>query len=48
MMGIAMDMLVDILSTLGIAIKEVKRGLISKLTPRWFTIFDQNSIQRGI
>ena len=48
MMGIAVNIVVDVLSALGIAIKEVKRGLISKLTPRWFTIFDQNSIQRGI
>ena len=47
-MGIAVDIVVDVLSTLEITIKEVKRGLISELTPRWFTIIDQNSIQRGI
>ena len=48
MMGIVVDIVMDVLSILGIATKEVKRGLMSELTPRWFTIIDQNSIQRGI
>ena len=48
MTGIAVDIVAEVLSILGIATKEVKRGLMSELTPRWFTIIDQNSIQRGI
>jgi hypothetical protein len=48
MTGIAVDIVVEVLSILGIATKEVKRGLMSELVPRWFTIIDQNSIQRGI
>ena len=47
MTGIAVDIVAEVLSILGIATKEVKRGLMSELTPRWFTIIDQNFIQRG-
>ena len=48
MMGIAVDIVVEVLRILGIATKELKRGLMSELTARWFTIVDQNSVQRDI
>ena len=48
MMEITVDIVMDVLSILGIATKEVKRGLMSELIPRWFTIVEQDSIQRGI
>ena len=48
MTGIAVDIVVEVLRILGIATKEVKRGLMSELISRWFTIVDQNSIQRDI
>ena len=48
MTGIAVDIVVEILTILGIATKEVKRGRTSELTPRRFTIVDLNSIQRDI
>ena len=48
MMGIAVDIVVEVLRILGVATKEVKRGLMSELTLRWFTIVHQNSIQRDI
>jgi len=48
MMGIAMDIVVEVLTIIGIATKEVKRGLMSELISHWawFIIVDQNSIQR--
>ena len=48
MTRIAVDIVVEVLNILGIATKEVKCGLLSELIPCWFTIIDQNSIQRGI
>ena len=48
MTRIAVDIVVEVLNILGIATKEVKRGLLSELIPCWFTIIDQNSIQRDI
>jgi len=48
MMGIATDIVVEVLTIIGIATKEVKRGLMSELISHWarFIIVDQNSIQR--
>jgi len=48
MMGIAMDIVVEVLTIIGIATKEVKRGVMSELISHWFIIVDQNSIQRDI
>jgi len=48
MTGIAVDIVVEVLRVLGIATKEVKRGLMSELILCWFTIVDQNSIQRDM
>ena len=48
MTGIAVDIVVEVLTILGIATKEVKRGLMSELTSRRFSFIDQNSIQRDI
>jgi len=48
MTGITVDIVVEVLRILGIATKEVKRGLMSELTLRWFTKVDQNCIQRDI
>jgi len=48
MTGIAMDIVVEVLTIIGIATKEVKHGLMSELISPWFTIVDQNSIQRYI
>ena len=44
MTGIAVDIVVEVLRILGIATKEVKRGLMSELISRWFIIIDQNFI----
>ena len=48
MTGIAVDIVVEVLRILAIATKEVKRGLMSELISCWFTIVDQDSIQRDI
>jgi hypothetical protein len=48
MTGMAVDIVVVVLTILGIATKEVKRGLMSELISRWFIIVDLNSIQRDI
>jgi len=48
MTGIAVDIVVEVLRILGIATKEVKRGLMSELISHWFSVVDQNSIQRDI
>jgi len=48
MTGIAVDIVVEVLRILGIATTEVKRGLMSESTSRWFTKVDQNSTQRDI
>jgi len=42
--AIAVDIVVEVLTILGIATKEVKRGLMSELISRWFIIIDQNFI----
>ena len=42
-----MDIVMDVLSILGIATKKVKRGLMGELIPSWLTIVDKNYIQRG-
>ena len=48
MTGIAVNTVVEVLRVLGIATKEVRRGLMSELILCWFTIVDQDSIQRDI
>jgi len=48
MTGIAVDIVVEVLRILGIATKEVKRGLMSELISCWFSVVDQNSMQRDI
>ena len=48
MTGITVGIVVEVIRILGIATKEVGRGLMSELTSRWFTIVDQNCIQRDI
>ena len=48
MTGIAIDIVVEVLRILGFATKEVKRGLMSELISRWFSIVDQNFVQRDI
>ena len=48
MTGIVIDIMVEVLTIIGVATKEVKRGALSRLTQRWFSIVDQDSIQRDI